>query len=108
MPEPPDDLNEMVRPVHRVGLEREDVYVRRVGAEIKRSKATAAIWVTMTLAGGIVAALPCYLLAVVSVEPDRLEPISMVFTEWFRAVTPILGAAVGALVGVSIVNSNKD
>ncbi len=102
-----EPVKDSVRAVTEVGLEAEDVYIRRVKAEVTRSKATAAIWVTVILTIGLVLSLPCYVVTVLCIESAKIEVVASVFAEWYRVVTPILAAAVGALLGVSLSSSSE-
>jgi glycerol uptake facilitator-like aquaporin len=102
-----EPLGEYVKSMQEVSLESEEAYVRRVTADVTRSKATAAIWVTIILSVGLVVSLPFYALTVIFIEPDRTEVVANVFGEWYRVVSPVLAAAVGALLGVSLASSSK-
>lgn len=90
-----------------VDLEPAESYVKKVRADVTRSKANAAIWVTVILAVGMVVSLPIYLIAILLVENEQNQLVAQVFGEWYRTVSPILAAAVGALLGVSLATAEK-
>ena len=91
----------------RVELEETDQYLRRTVAEIRRARFRTADRVASTLVFAVVGSLPLYVLAAAlagTIEKDGLERI---FDKWYDVVSPLLGAAIGALFGIAIANPNR-
>ena len=80
----------------RLGLEPIDVYVRRVKAEIRLSKARAANTVAYILVGGVVLSLPLFLVAALWVNKDSAEVVANVFEKWYDVVAPLVLRRPGA------------
>lgn len=105
-----ESIDQYLRGPERSPVELEPTagYFRRVRAQINLSKARAANIVAYVLVTGLVASLPLYILAVWIAPTDSSELLSVVFTKWYDVVSPLLGAVIGALFGMSIASRRKD
>src|SRR5713101_1879162 len=85
-----------------VDLEATDAYVKRAKADVHRSKARSANWVSLILVLGLVLSLPFYVVAIASF-PSEPTPthIERIFLKWYDVVSPLVGAVIGALFGLS-------
>jgi hypothetical protein len=89
-------------------LETKDNYIEKVSAEISKAKSSAANVVTIILACSV-ALLPYAHVASQALLPaETAEVVSTSLGEWLRIVGPILGTAIGALLGVSLATSKND
>src|SRR5262249_1132250 len=91
-----------------VSLEPVDGYVRRVRAEIRLSWVRAANVVAYILVAGVVGSLPLYVLAVGWLGEAWSKDAVPVFTKWYDVVSPLLGAVIGALFGITIATRQRD
>lgn len=91
-----------------VELEATDRYLKRVVADIRRSRARTADRVAMTLVIAVVGSLPLYVLAIALVGSIDEDDLTRIFGKWYDVVSPLLGAAIGALFGIAIANPNRD
>ena len=91
-----------------IGLESPDVYLKRVKAAIKLSKARAANIVALVLVIGVVLSLPLHAVTLFLTSPDAYKEVNDVFSKWYDVVVPLLGVVIGAMFGISIASREKD
>jgi hypothetical protein len=93
----------------QVDVEPTDAYVKRARADVHRSKARAANWVALILVLGLVLSLPFYVVAIASLssEPTATH-IERIFLKWYDVVSPLVGAVIGALFGLSFSERGRE
>ncbi len=92
-----------------VDLEATDAYVKRARADVHRSKARAANWVALILVLGLVLSLPFYVVAIASLSSEPTSThIERIFLKWYDVVSPLVGAVVGALFGLSFSEKGRE
>jgi hypothetical protein len=104
-----DETNEATNgsPAHanggRVDLEPTDAYIRRTKADVHRSKAQAANRVALVLVLGLVLSLPLYIV-MIGLFPSEVTTahFERVFIKWYDVMSPLVGAVIGALFGLSL------
>lgn len=92
-----------------VDLEATDVYLKRAKADVHRSKARAANSVALILVLGLVLSLPFYVLAIASVSSEATAThLERIFVKWYDVVSPLVGAVVGALFGLTFSDRGRE
>jgi hypothetical protein len=93
----------------QVDLEATDAYLRRAKADVHRSKARAANSVALILVLGLIVSLPFYVLAL-SVFPSEVAGahLERIFMKWYDVVSPLVGAVIGALFGLTFSDKGRD
>ena len=93
----------------KVDLEGTDVYLRRAKADVHRSKAQAANRIALVLVFGLVISLPFYVVAVGLFQSEATAThIERIFMKWYDVVSPLVGAVVGALFGLSFADRGRE
>jgi hypothetical protein len=103
------DKYEAKSPNGEVGLEATNSYLRRARADVHRSKAKAANWVALILVFGLVLSLPFYVIAIgLFTSETGAAHIERIFLKWYDVVSPLVGAVVGALFGLSLSDRGRE
>ena len=92
----------------QVDLEETDPYLKRVVADMRRSRARTADRVAIILVSAVVLSLPLYVIAVALAGTVDEDDLARIFGKWYDVVSPLLGAAIGALFGIAIARPSQD
>lgn len=92
----------------QVDLEETDPYLKRVSAKIRESRARTADHVAIILVSAVVLSLPLYVIAIALVGTVDEGDLTRIFGKWYDVVSPLLGAAIGALFGIAIARPSDE
>lgn len=91
-----------------LNLEQTDPYLKRVVADMRRSRSHTADRVAIILVSAVVLSLPLYVIAVALVGTVDEDDLTRIFGKWYDVVSPLLGAAIGALFGIAIARPSPE
>ena len=94
--------------VSPLDLEPIKPYLKRVAADIRRSRARTANRVAMTLVYAIVGSLPLYVVAAAVVGSADVDTLTRIFDKWYSIVSPLVGTAIGTLFGIAIARTGPE
>lgn len=89
-------------------LEETDPYLKRVVANIRQSRARTADRVALILVSAVALSLPLYVIAIALVGTVTEDDLTRIFGKWYDVVSPLLGAAIGALYGIAIARPSHE
>lgn len=96
-------------------LEGTEPYFRKLHAEIRLGRAKTANRLAYVLIGGVVAALPICVGALLlgawtglSDPAATAQSLESVMGHWYQLVSPLAGTAIGAVFGIAIGRQSRD